>query len=194
MINLGEWVRQARTSVNMTQEALGDELDMTKANISNMEKGKISPSFVNMIKIAKLTGAPLPLGDLQVENSIQLINNGANHGVQNNIGIGVQHGNLSPTPTVPRSGSLKREKMPDASMTPVLPENCELTIDTAPTAIVDGKIYQIQSGERFYIRRVYSQIDGSLKLVCENPNFENVSVNSESVQIVGRVISWTITD
>ena len=70
MIDLGEWVRQARTSVNMTQEALGYELDMTKANISNMEKGKISPSFVNMIKIAKLTGMPLPLDELRFGNSI----------------------------------------------------------------------------------------------------------------------------
>lgn len=31
-------------------------------------------------------------------------------------------------------------------MFPVLPENCELTIDTAQTVIIDGKIYEIQSG------------------------------------------------
>ena len=194
MIDLGEWVRQARTSVNMTQEALGYELDMTKANISNMEKGKISPSFVNMIKIAKLTGMPLPLDELRFGNSIQLINNGVNHGVQNNIGV--QHSHHSAN-MPERSGSLENEKMPDnsfVSSSVCIPQGSELTIDPNQTHIIDGKIYQIQSGELKFIRRIYRQIDGSLKLVCENKDFESVVVPSDSVKIIGRVISWKVVD
>ena len=84
--------------------------------------------------------------------------------------------------------------MPDASMTPVLPENCELTIDPNQTHIIDGKIYQIQSGELKFIRRIYRQIDGSLKLVCENKDFESVVVTSDSVKIIERVIAWKVVD
>ncbi|EJZ50044.1 S24 family peptidase, partial [Simonsiella muelleri] len=88
----------------------------------------------------------------------------------------------------------KKIVMPDNAMLPTFPQGSELTIDTSQTAIIDGKIYQIQSGERFFIRKIFSQISGSLKIVCDNPEFESVIVSSDSVQIVGRVIEWRVRD
>ena len=132
--------------------------------------------------------------DQPLTTSVQLINNGVNHGVQNNIGV--QHGHHSAN-MPERSGSLENEKMPDnsfVSSSVCIPQGSELTIDPNQTHIIDGKIYQIQSGELKFIRRIYRQIDGSLKLVCENKDFESVVVPSDSVKIIGRVISWKVVD
>lgn len=181
MINLGEWVKEARTSAKMTQESLGFELGMTKANVSNMEKGRTNPSFEHILKIAQITNMELPLHDFKISQN----HTGTGHNIatQNNF-----------LPSVPSSGSLKKIVMPDNAMLPTFPQGSELTIDTSQTAIIDGKIYEIQSGERFFIRKIFSQISGSLKIVCDNPEFESAIVSSDSVQIVGRVIEWRVRD
>lgn len=36
-LNLSEWVKKARNAAGLTQEALADKLNMTKANVSAME-------------------------------------------------------------------------------------------------------------------------------------------------------------
>ena len=126
--------------------------------------------------------------DQPITTNTQLINNG----VPNNIGSLHQdnYANVAPK----NSPHLNHERMPDASMDPVLPENCELLIDSSQTAIINGKIYQIQSGELKFIRRIRLQIDGSLKLVCENEDFESFVVPAKSVKIIGRVVAWKVVD
>lgn len=61
MVDLAKWVKEARLSKNMTQEELGFELDMTKANISSIENGRNNPSFETMLKIFELTNYSLPI-------------------------------------------------------------------------------------------------------------------------------------
>ncbi|AUX61633.1 helix-turn-helix domain-containing protein [Simonsiella muelleri] len=83
MINLGEWVKEARTSAKMTQESLGFELGMTKANVSNMEKGRTNPSFEHILKIAQITNMELPLHDFKISQN----HTGTGHNIatQNNF-------------------------------------------------------------------------------------------------------------
>ena len=35
---------------------------------------------------------------------------------------------------------------------------------------------------------------GSLKIVCDNPEFESVVVENDDVQIIGRVVRWVVDD
>lgn len=143
-------------------------------------------------EIEKLTNKPRAWFDQPVyvnaiNNQINMQNHNTGNGIQNNT----QNNFL---PSEKHSGSLKKITMPDNAMLPTFPQGSELTIDTSQTAIIDGKIYQIQSGERFFIRKIFSQISGSLKIVCDNPEFESAIVSSDSVQIVGRVIEWRVRD
>ena len=143
-------------------------------------------------EIEKLTNKPRAWFDQPVyvnaiNNQINMQNHNTGNGIQNNT----QNNFL---PSEKHSGSLKKITMPDNAMLPTFPQGSELTIDTSQTAIIDGKIYEIQSGERFFIRKIFSQISGSLKIVCDNPEFESAIVSSENVQIVGRVIAWFVTD
>lgn len=56
---LGAWVAAARNSKGWTQERLGDEMGLTKANISHWETNKHEPGFWQLLRIRDLTGYPL---------------------------------------------------------------------------------------------------------------------------------------
>lgn len=64
---LRRWISDARKLKGWTQEQLGHELGLTKANISHWETGKHEPSFSQLLRIRDLTGHPLrdvlPAGD-----------------------------------------------------------------------------------------------------------------------------------
>ncbi|SSY81068.1 XRE family transcriptional regulator [Alysiella crassa] len=92
------------------------------------------------------------------------------------------------------SGSLKNLIMPDESFTPTIPQGSELICDSSQTQIIDGKIYQIQIGDLLFIRRVFRQISGCLKLLCDNGAFEETLIEAEKVHIIGRITAWTIQD
>ncbi|MDP8051036.1 helix-turn-helix domain-containing protein [Pasteurella atlantica] len=70
-VNLSEWVKKARNKAGITQEALAQKLNMTKANISAMENGRTLPSFSNVLAIATLTGSPLPHEDPDITTTIK---------------------------------------------------------------------------------------------------------------------------
>lgn len=57
---LMNWVRAARKAKGWTQQQLGDELGLTKANISGWENGRHLPSFAQILKISELTGHAIP--------------------------------------------------------------------------------------------------------------------------------------
>lgn len=185
-------IKEARLRKGYSMQELGDEVGVTAQSVNQWENGG-NPRAGKIAQIAKA----LSVSPEWLQFGIETVQINHNHGTQTNFT------GQSQTNTVnnnffsnenKNSGSLKKIIIPDASMFPVLPENCELTIDTAQTVIIDGKIYEIQSGGLSFIRRIYRQIDGSLKIVCDNPEFESVIVSSDSVQIVGRVIEWRVRD
>ena len=57
---LGEAIRQARLSQNLTQEQLGEKVGVQKAQISRLERGK-SMSLASITKVFKAMGIPLTL-------------------------------------------------------------------------------------------------------------------------------------
>jgi len=62
VMNVASWVRAARETGGFTQERLGELLGVTKANISAWENGRHEPSFEQLSKMSKLTGAELHFG------------------------------------------------------------------------------------------------------------------------------------
>jgi ribosome-binding protein aMBF1 (putative translation factor) len=57
---LGEAIRQARLSRNLTQEQLGEKIGVQKAQISRLERGK-SISLSSITRVFKAMGIPLSL-------------------------------------------------------------------------------------------------------------------------------------
>lgn len=50
---LGAVLQERRKAMDLTQEALGFEIDMDRTYISDIETGKRNPSLVNILKICK---------------------------------------------------------------------------------------------------------------------------------------------
>lgn len=57
---LGEVIKQARLSKNLTQEQLGEKIGVQKAQICRLERGK-SISLTNITRIFKAMGIPITL-------------------------------------------------------------------------------------------------------------------------------------
>lgn len=57
---LGEAIKQARLSKNLTQEQLGEKIGVQKAQICRLERGK-SISLTNITRIFKAMGIPITL-------------------------------------------------------------------------------------------------------------------------------------
>jgi transcriptional regulator with XRE-family HTH domain len=56
---LGKWIESARAYKRWTQTQLGDEIGVSKANVSHWETGKHEPSFGQLLRIRDVTGYPL---------------------------------------------------------------------------------------------------------------------------------------
>lgn len=50
---LGAVLQERRKALDLTQEALGFEIDMDRTYISDIETGKRNPSLVNILKLCK---------------------------------------------------------------------------------------------------------------------------------------------
>lgn len=205
---LKEIFNRKKAELELKQELLAEKLGISQSGLNhylngtNLLNAQIASQFARELRIS-VDDFSERLAE-EIRQMAKMVNNknssisiqGSNHGTQNYFTGQSQTNTVNNNflPSEPHSGSLKKIVMPDNAMLPTFPQGSELTIDTSQTAIIDGKIYQIQSGERFFIRKIFSQISGSLKIVCDNPEFESVIVSSDSVQIVGRVIEWRVRD
>lgn len=75
-MEIKDWVLAARKHKGWTQTQLGDELGLTKGNISAWEKGRHEPGHGQMVKIAELTGFPFlthdqPPMDIGLEDLVE---------------------------------------------------------------------------------------------------------------------------
>ena len=56
---LGQRIRKYRQSAHMTQEQLGEEIDMATSNISHVERATTQVSLQSLVKIANALGVTL---------------------------------------------------------------------------------------------------------------------------------------
>ncbi len=67
MSNFGEKIKNLRTELNMTQEQLGNKLNITYQAISKWERNLSSPDFETIIKISKIFNVSLNYFDNEGE-------------------------------------------------------------------------------------------------------------------------------
>lgn len=61
LMELSAWVKLVRTRKDWTQEQLAEQLDVTKGNVSAWENARHEPGWGQILKIAHLSGLPLPV-------------------------------------------------------------------------------------------------------------------------------------
>lgn len=57
--SIGQWIEKARKHRGWSQTQLGDEIGVSKANVSHWETGKHEPSFGQLLRIRDVTGFAL---------------------------------------------------------------------------------------------------------------------------------------
>lgn len=78
-----------------------------------------------------------------------------------------------------------------ASMFPRLREGDAVMFDSADTSVLDGKLYVIDWGGSIYVKRLYRELDGHVRVVSDNPapEFRDRLVQPEDpgFKVLGRV-------
>ena len=77
-MNLGEKIREKRKHMRMTQKALSEQSGVSLSFISDIEKGRTSPSIATMLKICEALDLPPYLQFLD-EKSTQVMEHSINY-------------------------------------------------------------------------------------------------------------------
>lgn len=82
-------------------------------------------------------------------------------------------------------------KVQDQSMDPLLCENDLVLVDHSENIIKDGHVYAFRYGVKLRIRKIFSQLDGTLILHSINSSYKDEVVSpklaNEHISIIGRV-------
>jgi len=87
----------------------------------------------------------------------------------------------------------KRFRVGGDSMKDTLHDGDTILVNTADTAIVDGKVYAIRYGDDLRVKRLFKRLDGGLILHSDNPDHmprdEELTADqaNEHISIIGRV-------
>jgi len=84
------------------------------------------------------------------------------------------------------------------SMEPVLPDGSTVGINCGETALVDGKIYAINHSGELFIKKLYKQPGGGLRIYSFNEleypakEYKASEVSEEKITILGRVFWYSV--
>lgn len=78
------------------------------------------------------------------------------------------------------------------SMEPLFHDRDQVLINTNSKKIKDGKVYVISMNEELFIKRIYKELDGSIKAISENKRYppfiiQKDSFESKNLSIIGLV-------
>ena len=125
-----------------------------------------------------------------VDNVIQSHQFTQNHSGQGDI---VNAKTVHSTPNVVASDNLLTLNMPDNSFDSHIPQGSIITVDTGQKQIIEGKIYLIKQNNIEFVRRLFQE-PPYVSLVADNKNFPSRLVDSEHIEIIGRVVQWCVID
>lgn len=74
------------------------------------------------------------------------------------------------------------------SMEPTINDGDTLLVNVTQRDIVDGSLYAIRDGNTALIKRIQRHPAGRLRLICDNPIYTVIEVETASVDIIGKVI------
>lgn len=211
-MELKEWVREARTSSNLTQTQLGEALGVSKANVSAWENGHHEPSWSQMLRIRSITGMPLPIDDrtdseLLEETEgvppdfamLRRLDVKASAGAGNLIFFESEKGRLAF-----RRDFLRQCGVSEAdavviyadgqSMEPRIPDGAVLLVDTSKIEMVSNEVHVIRLEHEILVKRLRKEIGGGVWIVSDNPDkskYPDILVTPDKedlVSIIGRVL------
>lgn len=213
-----DFMTQVYTLIRMAIEqsgslsALSREVGTSKANISNWANEKTAPNTVQLAPIADLVGARLLLPEQSVRDYARLLHvrdiDASRHAtdVRNgqNVPLDVLEyvGNhMHHRPELLFSLDLLKKIGVDAHdalifspesdvMHPIISRGDQVLVDKTRTAIEDGKIYLVHTGEYFLIRRISRELNGDLILQAET-SVPNMTITPElrpRINILGEVV------
>jgi len=187
-MNIGAWVKQARTHSGKSQLDLAMDLGCSKGNVSQWENNKHSPSIEQVLEIARLTGLEFP-GIAMIERAV-----GDNpedryefairvHGTvlsAGNGGSSWEHEEIDGSHAFTRDWLQRKRLNIDQcrvltvdgdSMQPELKDGYVVLIDLSDCLpIKSGKVYAICIEGEMRIKRLFRQADGSLRISSDNPD------------------------
>lgn len=213
---LGKWVKDARAKWGRSQEALANEIEVTKGNVWAWEHDKHSPNVGQVIDISLATGFPVP-SDVQVKiaAALEISSGNAAEGIrvpmlanEASMGIGtdssldgdVMTGQITLTtkfvtdqvrPT--RTDSLRFIHAYGDSMAPTMNSGDVLLVDTGVKEVKIDGIYVLRAHERLFVKRVRQRMDGKFEISSDNPTHKTVDVlnGDHEVAVIGRVVwAW----
>lgn len=213
----GAAIRQLRQQIGMSQRELSRRSGVLQSTISSLERNDATyTSFINEFAEA-LRVSVEELSDLARKTHSENVVIGKGHPMEfvqipeYEISFSAGHGNVFSYEVVedsePKSYSLsffqrrrinpakcKRFKVYGDSMEPVLRDgDSVLVVDYTPgEPIRDGSVYIVRYDRELRIKRLSKEIDGSIILRSDNPEYRPVRIPAEDVgerfQILGRAI------
>jgi phage repressor protein C with HTH and peptisase S24 domain len=92
--------------------------------------------------------------------------------------------------TVLCEGDSMAERIPDGT-------SMLVSMSEQDKRIIDGKIYAVRFEDSLYVKYVFKQPGGGIKLVSHNKNFEDITVTpgmleAGNFEIIGRVRGWAV--
>ncbi|HFC6932172.1 TPA: helix-turn-helix transcriptional regulator [Neisseria meningitidis] len=123
--------------------------------------------------------------DIHVQQGSNFGNNNQ-FGNSNNFGV-IHHSDCS-------NVNPPNFKMPDNSLSPIIPMQSELWVNFHDTEIIDEKVYFLEYGGMKLFRQVFRQPENQIKLVAYNSQFDVFVAPIDKIRILGRVISWKVED
>ena len=193
MEKLGGWIKEARKHANLTQEKLGLDMNMTKANLSLLESGKTSPSFVQIHTISEICGYPMPYSGRDIE----LIESDAVVINQYNIFASCGGGQLNQDyPELVRSIKIPRDKLfeligrHDAkglqlisvagdSMHPTIDRKSLIFIDATVKEFIHDGIYCFTMDGHSYVKRLQRMPKNKIMIISDNSSYRSFEIDLE---------------
>lgn len=92
---------------------------------------------------------------------------------------------------VTSSDNLRLSEVSNASMEPYVRPGDVVMVDIGQMTIIDGEVYAIRHGGDIRFRRLFSTVDGGIRLQADNPSHPSETLHVDAVSklvVIGRVI------
>lgn len=213
---ISEWVKAARANSGKSQEALAQDLEVTKGNISAWENDRHRPDMGDVIQISLATQYPVPdevrqqlrhalsIAEGQPEPNhlgvrVPLLANSDSLGrAESQIDTDVLVGEIfieshfARQLPLSKTSELKFLHAFGDHMSPTFNSGDVLLIDTSVhDASTDG-VYVLKADDRLVVKRVSKRLDGCFEVSSDNPVYKSTEVFENGFQgpVIGRVVFY----
>lgn len=211
MLNFpSERFRYERKRLNLSQESLGNLIDVSESTIKRWESGASIPSDkltlcaehgfdIIFILLGRKMSEILENTD-PFEDEFDLVN-------VYDVDVSAGYGSICNGDAVPVSRLAFRKDWLSKhglhakdllivfskgdSMLPTIQDREKLLVNSADKELTDGFIYVIRNNENYWVKRVQRQFDGSLLLISDNKMYPAMQLDlndANDVEIIGRWI------